>query len=471
VVLSTASGCRREVTVERHPEERQLLADLTADFEHLTPAETLELRQLQVAAIPAVPSYYSLATASAVPLYTGPILVPSADGKVPDRVEGTVSLELTPKPRVLMSGSVPTSIVVSNLLDGMAAPELPAMSTLPEPPQTPSKVGSASWHGPVRGCVVGKAAAATTVTFHLINFVSMHGGVITDAKDAWSGRVVATAGPWVVTIDARPDLSEIMTAMRDRGGYAVTHTCRLERHDGRRFSVDRCEQLLTCLTWCLWFCRAAASAVILPVGFDKDDRAMWSRWSAPHADPLPDTHWQWFDKLYGAEQLGILLPRFFGRWSDPVWQLSLQRAVRYYADASVMGTLQRNVVLAQVGLETLAFAHLVRSSQKLTAKQFSVPPVSKHIRQFLRDFGIPTTIPRTFYGLRAVRANSPWDGPAAIAWLRNDIVHAARHRVHGRRWKVWRQGWDLALWYLELGMLAVVEYDGRTATASQVSRT
>jgi hypothetical protein len=44
--------------------------------------------------------------------------------------------------------------------------------------------------------------------------------------------------------------------------------------------------------------------------------------------------------------------------------------------------------------------------------------------------------------------------------LRNDIVHAANHRVQSRRWKLWYQGWQLAMWYLELAVLAVVKYDG-----------
>ena len=160
------------------------------------------------------------------------------------------------------------------------------------------------------------------------------------------------------------------------------------------------------------------------VGFDSNGRATWSRWAAPHTDPLPDHHRQWFDKAYGAEQLSKLLPLFLERYSDPLWQRSLQLAIRYYADAAVMGTLQRTVILAQVGLESLAFAHLVRSSRQLQPNQFT-PPVSQHVRRFLRDVGIPTTIPRTFYGLRHVRANTPWHGPAAVAWLRNRAGRAA----------------------------------------------
>lgn len=169
-------------------------------------------------------------------------------------------------------------------------------------------------------------------------------------------------------------------------------------------------------------------------------------------------HWQWFDEAYGAEQLSKLLPLFLQRYTDPLWQRSLRLAIESYADAA-SGTLQRNVVLAQVGLETLAFTYLVTWTGKLPANQFKAP-VSKHIRDFLKDVGIPTTIPRVYYGLRRVRANTPWDGPAAIAWLRNDIVHGNLHRVHGRRWKVAYQGCQLALWYLELAVLAVIGYQG-----------
>lgn len=443
------------------PEDARRLADLTARFRHLTSDESDEWHQLRMAAIPrAIKPYYSLASPSAVPLYDGPLIFAVDDGGSPDQVGGAVSLELTPRPQVLFRGSPPRLLHIKQLLDGVPSPELPAISVVPEPPQTVPEGSTSSWLGPVGGCVVGKPTAVRTVIFHLVNFMHLHGSVIADDTDTWTGRVIARAGPWIVTIDGRSDLSELEKDVRSTGGYAVTHTCRLERRDGRAFSFARCQQLLTCLTWCLWFCRASAPAVILPVGFDGDHRPRWARWASPHTDPFPDSHWQWFDQAYGSEQLSMLLPLFFETWSDPVWQTSLQLAIRYYADAAAMGTLQRKIVLAQVALETLAFAHLVKSSQQLKPNQFS-PPVSQHIRHFLCDFDIPTTIPRTFYGLRRLKANSPWDGPAAIAWLRNDIVHAARHRVPGRRWRLLIQGMNLALWYLELGILAAVRYDGQ----------
>lgn len=443
------------------PDEQKRFAELSGRRDRLTTDEAGEWHRLRMAAIPkAIEPYYSLADPIAIPLYAGLLLYPPHEGKAAEQVDGTVSLRLAPVPRILMRGAASRRFELHDLFEGGHSPQLPPTATLPNAPEALAEIGNASWSGPVGGYVVGKAAAVRRVTFHLANFMPMVGAIITDGVSAWTGRVTVNVGPWIITIDARSDLNEVLATVGERGGYAVTHTCSLERRDRRPFAFARCQELLTCLTWCLWFCRASAPSVLVPVGFNANDRATWSRWAAPHADPLPDHHWQWFDKAYGAEQLSTLLPLFWQRYSDPLWQRPLQLAIRYYADAAVMGTLQRNVILAQVGLESLAYAYLVKSTQQLQPKQFR-PPVSDHIRDFLCDVRIPVTIPRAFYGLRRVRANSPWDGPAAVAWLRNNIVHANRHRVDGRRWKVWYQGWQLALWYLELAVLAVVGYKGR----------
>lgn len=419
-----------------------------------------ERRRLQMAAIPkAIAPYYSLAEQVAVPLYAGPLLYPARQGEPAEQVGGTVSLRLTPAPKILMRVTDDRQLDLNDVAGGMRPPHLPPMSTVPDAPEALSKTGNVSWPGSVNGYVVGKATAARRVTFHLVDFMPMVGTIITDGVDTWTGRVTVNVDPWVVTIDGRPDLDDVLASAGERGGYVITHTCSLERRDGRPFAYARCQEMLTCLTWCLWFCRASGPSVVLPVGFDSSDRAMWSHWAAPYTDPLPDHHWQWFDKAYGAKQLSTLLPLFWQRYRDPIWRQPLQLAIRYYSNAAVMGTLQRNVILAQVGLESLAYAYLVMATQQLQHKSFK-PPVSKHIRDFLCDVKIPIAIPQTFYGLRRVRANKPWDGPAAVAWLRNDIVHGSNHKVHAGRWRVWNQGWQLAVHYLELAILAVVGYDG-----------
>ena len=338
------------MTVTLSLDEQKRLAELSEHRDPLTTDEADEWHRLRMAAIPkTIEPYYSLAESAAIPLYAGPLLYPPHQEKAAEQVDGTVSLQLAPVPQILMRGAVSRQLQLHDLFEGVRIPQLPPMATVPNAPEALSETGNASWLGPVGGYVVGKAAAVRRVTFHLANFMPMVGAIITDGENAWPGRVMVNVDPWVITIDAGSNLEEVLAAVGERGGYAVTHTCSLERHDRRPFAFARCQELLTCLTWCLWFCRAAAPSVLVPVGFDSNDRATWSRWAAPHTDPLPDHHWQWFDKAYGVEQLSKLLPLFLERYSDPLWQRSLQLAIRYYADAAVMGTLQRNVILARSG--------------------------------------------------------------------------------------------------------------------------
>lgn len=162
----------------------------------------------------AIEPYYSLTSASSVPLYAGPLLFPSGDGETGElHVNGTASLELMPQPQILLRATARRLLRLGELLDGQSGPQLPTMSSLPPAAQGPLDTGDSSWLGPPRGYVVGKASAAKTVTFHLVNFMQMPGAVITDGVNAWAGRVVATVGPWIVTIDARSDLPEVLRGL------------------------------------------------------------------------------------------------------------------------------------------------------------------------------------------------------------------------------------------------------------------
>lgn len=212
-----------------------------------------------MSAIPkAIEPYYSLADPTAIPLYSGPLLYPPRGGKAAEQVDGTVSLQLAPEPRIIMRGAVSGQFELHDLLEAGHSPQLPPMVTVPNAPVALPGIGSVSWPGPVGGYVVGKAAAVRRVVFHLANFMPMGGAIITDGVSTWTGRVTVNVGPWVVAIDAHSDLEEVLAAVGERGGYAVTHTCSLERRDRRPFAFARCQELLTCLTWCLWFCRASA---------------------------------------------------------------------------------------------------------------------------------------------------------------------------------------------------------------------
>jgi hypothetical protein len=51
----------------------------------------------------------------------------------------------------------------------------------------------------------------------------------------WRGREVWNLGDWEMTLDARPDLGEVVSELKDHGGHVVTHMAMLRHADGAAF--------------------------------------------------------------------------------------------------------------------------------------------------------------------------------------------------------------------------------------------
>jgi hypothetical protein len=95
------------------------------------------------------------------------------------------------------------------------------------------------------------------------------------------------------------------------------------------------------------------------------------------------------------------------------------------------------------------------------------------LRQLLLWAGIPTALPNGFPELpnRAQRLGRvSADGPASVIEVRNRLVHPPKTGVQHPEWPTngeQREAWTLALWYLELVILRVLEYDGEYASRLQ----
>ena len=75
----------------------------------------------------------------------------------------------------------------------------------------------------------------------------------------------------------------------------------------------------------------------------------------------------------------------------------------------------------------------------------------------MREFGLCTRPPSSFSHLR--NAFGDLDGPAAIAEIRNDLVHAKK--THGKGAEVQMDALRLGQWYVEMILLKELEYRGR----------
>ena len=108
------------------PEEiDRLRAESDAQRQDLSAAEVGEGHQRRTASVlRAIEPYYSLATPSTVPLYAGPLLSQPGEGETAEQVEGTISLELTPRPQVLVQRAAHRLLHFQDLLNPLSRLQL-----------------------------------------------------------------------------------------------------------------------------------------------------------------------------------------------------------------------------------------------------------------------------------------------------------------------------------------------------------
>jgi hypothetical protein len=105
---------------------------------------------------------------------------------------------------------------------------------------------------------------------------------------------------------------------------------------------------------------------------------------------------------------------------------------------------------------------LVELERAHSVSAFDGKDAAERLRFLLRRAGVDLSIPAGLPILGAHAATAGWaDGPAALAVLRNSAIHPRRRgRVFDAPDPVRWEACTLALWYLELSLLALLGHKG-----------
>ncbi len=309
------------------------------------------------------------------------------------------------------------------------------------------------------------------VTFHVPNFPSFVGSSIRDesGRQRRLARAVMEGDGWRVTLDGLPrdgDMREesFGSQIKRAGGFGITHVGRIERSDGSEFSATDAGQLDEALSWFLSFCRGSWVGPVLAVGFDVDGKRVWEEWRLRKIE-----RWRcvgsWFDSL-SCVGLVEAFPGFSRRWKDETWNEPIRLALHWYVESNMCsGGVEGGTILTQAAFELLAWTLLVEDQESLSEAEFKKLPASDQLRLLLSSCGIPPTIPTSMCALTQAAAAYNWkDGPQAITGVRNALVHASpknRKRVLGADTGVRYEAWWLGLWYLELVLLRLFDFQGK----------
>lgn len=264
---------------------------------------------------------------------------------------------------------------------------------------------------------------------------------------------------WSVRIRSLGSTDEALKRKREEGGVHLTHAGDVARTDGSEFSGRDAVDILTALDHYLWFVAGTRFELCCPVGTEANGQHVWAWWSSPRR--WEEGNLSWLDRR-NPDQVGKLFPDFMDRWRRANWSDALQAIVYWYglANDSARG-IDAGIVSAQTALERLAFECCVVEWGLMSPEEFRRRPAVDLVRTLLGRLRIPVTLPVSASALSAVgpTGNSRWmDGAQAVTKIRNELAHGGRIRA-GFSPECYIEAWTLAVWFVEMAVLALCGYD------------
>lgn len=304
----------------------------------------------------------------------------------------------------------------------------------------------------------------TRVVFHIFNFVDLFGTRRSTEQNGTAINAIEhvdlDCDEWKIELKTLLSIREDIKKLKQEGGYRLTHIGDIKKPDQTTFTGRDADGCLHALRFFLSFAKGGWCEPICAVGFDSYGNRVWESWSSPR-DP-----WQnplsWFDPHTGS-QISTLFPGFMKRWANDDWREALHEVIYWYLNANFSSRgIDAGIILTQAAIERLSYEYSVKEKKLLTLKGFKDLWASDKFRLLFSSLGIPLDIPAASPTLQSLAPSGQmnWiDAPHALTEIRNSLVHP-EHKHRGHFGSAYYEAWNLGLWYLEMGILAVCGYSG-----------
>ena len=301
--------------------------------------------------------------------------------------------------------------------------------------------------------------------FSLPNFDTTRASeTVRSGKRISASRNLLCGGGWIITIDEVDNHSDLVKHLKQKSGYAFTHVGRIEREDGKTFNAVETREICEGLKWYLTFCCGRWTEPILAHGYDSNQKLSWTLWDFYRIDPYANRI-TWLDPLV-CEHFEKPFEGFMKRWADKLWNEVVITAIHWHVEANACaGSIEGSIILLQAAFELLSSVVFVETGSWISPDGYDKLAAADRLRMLFKWFGIPTEIPSSMTGMMPLIKALDWhDAPKAMTEIRNTITHptmknrqkyAAKHTSESRS-----DAWMLGLWYLELCLLKLFEYNG-----------
>lgn len=272
------------------------------------------------------------------------------------------------------------------------------------------------------------------------------------------GRSVLSHDGWSIELQATLGTAEAAAELKKVGGNAVTHILRIQRADGKKFTIRSAEQVVNDLHEFLSFARGSWTSVFGLVGFSAADTVAYENWGMRLATPW-ESNSSWFD-IHHGEVLSNVYPGFVTLRRDPVLGRAARAALHWYLRSNRAGNgagVDGGLVLSVAALEGLATTYLASVGISLGKN----PSTAGKVLAACKHLKIPTAIPSSAKRLHGGKRAGEWtDGPRAITRIRNELVHPTA-KIKIKVGPTIPEAWRLSQWYIEMLLLRLSGYSGR----------
>ena len=305
-----------------------------------------------------------------------------------------------------------------------------------------------------------------SVHFGLINFQdfmkqdSVEPYVSNDGRKGYrvSKAVQLSGPPWLVEIRAVDNIGQVQKSLSQKQGFGLTHWGSVRRCDGKSFSQESVQSVIEALRLFCSFARGVHCGLTLLTGTNQAGESIWEPWGVSNVETWK-AYRSWFDTRNG-QILEDIFPGFWAQFQRGQQYGRTRIALEWYLDSNAQKALHSSIVLSQAALERLTFQ---RVGTRLTAKQMrrkERETEGEWIARALSQAGVDCKIPPSYTALEQLRRANGFDhGPHTIVKIRNDLIH--QDMSYGiLSADAYRQAKELGLWYVEMLLLKLFDYNG-----------
>jgi len=315
--------------------------------------------------------------------------------------------------------------------------------------------------------IIGSGDETTTISkavFHLFNFVDLLG---TRRSTEQNGTTITSIehidlenDEWKIELRSLDVTRQNIKLLKEEGGYRLTHIGGIQRPDGTPFTGKDLDECLYALRFALSFAKGGWCEPVCAVGYDAPGNRVWESWSSPRESW--HNPFRWFDP-HNCSQLSLFFSGFMKMWSLDDWREALHEIIYWYLNANFLSRgIDAGIILTQAAIERISYQFAVKEKRLVTVDGFKNLWASDKFRLLFSSLNIPLDIPPETSELQSL-ANNPkmkWlDAPHALTEIRNSLVHP-EHKKRGQLSSAYYEAWNLGLWYLEMGVLALCGYNG-----------